>query len=124
MSAVLDHASELEKLLLEHDVTVFGYERAGDIAIVRFTLNDQKLRLVVGMPDWNDAQYTTTDTGRPRADSARRQLYWADVKRNWKAMRDLVAAKLAAIEVGITTFENEFQQFEDGVALLGEGAQD
>lgn len=124
MSAVLDHAAELEKLLLEHDVTVFGYERAGDVAIVRFTMKDQKLRLVVGMPDWNDGKYTMTDAGRARQITAHRQLYWADVRRNWKAMRDLVAAKLAAIEVGITTFETEFQQFEDGVALLGEGAQD
>jgi hypothetical protein len=122
MTAVLDHAAELEKLLLQHDVTIFGYERMDDLAVVRFVLRDRKLRLVVKMPDWNDEQYTLTpSTRRPRSITGRRQVYWSDVAATWKAMKDLIAAKLNAVEKGITTFDDEFRQFEDGIAQIGAG---
>ena len=123
MTAVLEQAGELERLLLGHDVTVFGYERAGDLAIVRFVLNEHKLRLVVKMPDWNDDTYVYTPSRHePRSITARRQLYWADVSKTWKAMKNLIAAKLEGVEMGITTFEDEFRQFEDAVALMGPGS--
>lgn len=123
MTAVLEQASELEKLLLEHNVTVFGYERAGELAVVRFILNEHKLRLVVPMPDWNDEKYTLTPVQKTvRSITSRRQLYWADVSKTWKAMKNLIAAKLEGVEMGITTFEDEFKQFEDGIAQLGAGA--
>ncbi len=122
MTAVLDHAGDLEKLLLEWNVTVFGYERSGDLAIVRFRMNDQKLRLIVKMPDFNDETYRLTSTGKEKAMTVRRSEFWRDVAATWKAMRNLIAAKLAAIDAGITTFETEFRQFEDAEALLGPGA--
>lgn len=122
MTAVLDQAHDLEKLLLEHDVTVFGYERINDLAVVRFILNEKRLRLVVTMPDWNDDHYRLTPNNRqPRAVSARRQLYWSDVSKRWDAMKRLIGAKLAGVEAGITTFDDEFRQFVDAEALLGDG---
>lgn len=121
MTAVLDHAADLEKLLLQHDVTVFGYERRDDVAIVRFVMNDQKLRLVVTMPDFSARKYTTTEQGRERSVTAHRDLYWKDVRATWSAMKNLIAAKMAAIEMGITSFETEFRQFQDAEALLGSG---
>lgn len=121
MSATLDHASQLEQLLLAHDITVFGYERVGALAIVRFEMNGTKLRLVVPMPDWESDEYRLTPTGKVRSITERRRLYWADVAKTWKAMRNLIAAKLEGIEAGITTFEAEFDQFRDGVALVGSG---
>jgi hypothetical protein len=123
MSATLDHASELEKLLLEHNVTVFGYERADGFAIVRFKMNDKKLRLVVVMPDWNDDKYRLTPSRREiRSITQRRSLYWKDVASTWRAMKNLIAAKIEGVEMGITTFEDEFRQFEDAEALIGPGA--
>lgn len=125
MSAVLDHASDLEKLLLEHDVTVFGYERLDDLAVVRFVLNEKRLRLVVTMPDWNADKYRLTpNRGSIRSITERRRLYWADVAKTWKAMHNLVAAKLDGIEAGITSFDDEFRQFADAEALLGAGNAD
>lgn len=122
MTATLEHASELEKLLLEHSVTVFGYERRDDYAIVRFQMNDQKLRLVVKMPDWESDEYKLTPSRHEiRSITERRRLYWLDVAKTWKAMKNLIAAKLEGIEVGITTFEAEFGQFADAEALLGTG---
>lgn len=119
-TAVLDHASQLEKLLLEHDVTVFGYERAGALAVVRFQMNGRKLRLVVGMPTPSD--FATLSNGRERSVTARNELYWREVRRRWSAMRALVAAKLDGIDVGITTFEAEFEQFADAEALIPDKA--
>lgn len=115
-SAVLDHAAQLEKLLLDHDVTVFGYERVGALAIVRFQMNGRKLRLVVGMPTPSD--YATSDTGKIRTLTARNELYWREVRRRWTAMRNLIAAKLEGVEHGITTWEAEFEQFADAEALI------
>lgn len=122
MSSVLDHAVELERLLLAHDVTVFGYERAGDLAVVRFVLNERKLRLVVKMPDFNDDAYKLTPTRREiRSIEQRRRLYWADVRKVWQGMRNLIGAKLEGVDLGITTFEAEFEQFADAEGLLGTG---
>jgi hypothetical protein len=120
-SATLDQAADLEKLLLAHNVHVFGYERLDHLAIIRFQMNGQKLRLIVAMPDWNDESYDVTPHGRRRAVTAKRQLYWADVRKKWSAMRNLISAKLDGIEHGITTFETEFRQFEDAEALIGPG---
>lgn len=125
MTATLDHASELEKLLLGHSVTVFGYERLDDLAIVRFKMNDKKLRLVVKMPDWESDEYKLTPSRREiRSVTERRRLYWLDVAKTWKAMKNLIAAKLEGIEAGITTFEVEFSQFADAEALLGTGSRE
>lgn len=122
MSAVLDQANELERLLLEHNVTVFGYERINELAVVRFVMNGRKLRLVVPMPDWEDEKYTLTPVNRQaRSLTQRRSLYWADVKSTWTAMTKLIGAKLGGIEAGITTFEAEFSQFADAEGLLGAG---
>jgi hypothetical protein len=122
MTAVLDHASELEKLLLAHDVTVFGYERRDDWAIVRFVLNDKKLRIVVKMPDWNSDQYRLTPARHEiRSVSERRRLYWLDVAKTWRAMKNLIGAKLEGIDAEITTFEAEFGQFADAEALITAG---
>jgi hypothetical protein len=122
MSAVLDQAHELERLLLEHKVTVFGYERVNELAIVRFVMNERKLRLVVPMPDWEDDKYVLTPVNRTvRSITQRRTLYWADVKTTWTAMTKLIGAKLGGIEAGITTFEAEFSQFADAEGLLGTG---
>ena len=120
-SAVLDHATQLERLLLEHNIDTFGYERVGDIAIVRFKMDERKLRLVVKMPDIND--FRTTPTGRIRAITSRNEEYWKEVRRRWIAMKNLIGAKLEGIEHGITTFRDEFEQFADAEALIGSGEQ-
>lgn len=124
MTAILDQAIELERLLLSHSVTIFGYERRADLAIVRFVLNERKLRLIVAMPDYGDEKYRLTPSrAQIRSESARQGLYWADVRARWRAMKNLIAAKLDGIEAGITTFEDEFAQFADAEGLLtaGEG---
>jgi len=122
MSAVLDQASELEKLLLEHNVTIFGYERRDELAIVRFRMNDTKLRLIVPMPNWDDDVYKLTPSRHEiRSITERRRLYWRDVAAKWRAMKNLIAAKLEGVEAGITTFDAEFSQFQDAEALLGSG---
>ena len=118
-TAVLDQAVQLEKLLLDHDVTIFGYERAGALAVVRFQLKGRKLRLVVGMPTPSD--YAMTEHGRARTITSRNEVYWREVRRRWAAMRNLIAAKLEGIEAGITTFDDEFSQFADAEGLLGSG---
>lgn len=125
MSAVLDHASALERMLLRHKVTVFGYERNGRHAIVRFVMRERKLRLVVEMPDYNAEKYLLTDAGRyERTQTARDRLYWKDVNDLWQAMIVLIEAKLSGIEAGITSFDDEFRQFADAEALLGAGNAD
>jgi hypothetical protein len=122
MSATLDQAHELEKVLINHGISVFGYERAGDLAIVRFDYDEVKYRLVVPMPDWNDDKYVYTEARHDaRSITARRQMYWKDVAATWRAMKNLISAKLEGIEAQITTVEAEFNQFRDGVAALGTG---
>lgn len=122
-TAVLDQAAGLERVLLDHGITIFGYERLNDLAVVRFTMRDQKLRLVVPMPDYADDEFRLTPSRREiRSTAARNELYWTAVRKRWAAMKTLISAKLDAIDAGITTFEAEFSQFADGVAALGTGA--
>lgn len=122
MTATLDQASDLERLLLEHNVTIFGYERADEYAIVRFRMNERKLRLVVQMPDFNADKYRLTpNRSQVRSITERRRLYWKDVAATWRAMKNLIAAKLEGVEMDITTFDAEFSQFADAEALIGPG---
>lgn len=116
---VLDHATQLEKLLLDHGIETFGYERVGDVAVVRFKYHEKKLRLVVTMPQVSD--FSRTPTGSIRSANVRNEEYWKEVRRRWIAMKNLIAAKLDGIEHGITTFADEFTQFADAEALIGTG---
>ena len=121
MGTALDHASQLEKLLLDHGIDVFGYERVGDLAVVRFVFHDRKLRLVVTMPSIDD--FRTTPSGRIASINVRNDAYLKEVRRRWAAMRNLIAAKLEGIDHKITTFAAEFEQFADAEALIGAGEQ-
>lgn len=120
-SEILTHAQELETVLTLRGADVFAYERSGDEAVIRFELNGMRLRLRVEMP--RPADFDRTQQGNPRVpgSSAARQEYAAEVRRRWAAMRNLVKAKLDAIDANVTTFSMEFRQFEDPTALLTAG---
>lgn len=118
-SEILLHAADLETVLTAHGADVFSYERLGDRAVVRFTLNGSDLRLMVQMPTMDD--FRLTPTAYERSVKVQREEYQRAVRRRWQALRTLVAAKLDAIEAEVTTFEYEFRQFEAPVGEIGAG---
>ena len=89
------------------DSVMTGYD--GNRAFVLFRSHDRFVRFVLELPAENDPQFTTTpNTKRRRSDGARQEAYEQERRRRWRSLANLVKAKLAAVQDGITEFEDEF----------------
>ena len=82
-----------------------AYGDAADRAMLGFRWKDRHFKIVLPLP----TRTPTTPTGRVcrNPETARNQ----EVKRRWRALLLVIKAKLEAIEIGISTLEDEFLAF-------------
>ncbi len=100
--------AEIEKTLRRYGATQFLYGWTGQRATVGFTAHDRNIRFELPLPDSADPEFTRTDTGRQRSDTAAADAYERAVRQRWRALALVVKAKLEAVACGIATFEDEF----------------
>lgn len=96
--------SEIEALLRQHGAKdlAMAYADNADRAMIGFRWKARNFKIVLPLP----SQAPTTPGGRPshNPEAARTQ----EIKRRWRALLLVIKAKLEAIEIGISTFEDEF----------------
>jgi hypothetical protein len=100
--------SEIERTVDRWGATSFAYGRQDTKGMIGFTLRDRQIRFVVPLPEASSKEFTLSETGRRRTDSAARAAYEQAVKARWRALSVVIKAKLVAVEEGIVTFEEEF----------------
>ncbi len=100
--------TEIERTLRRYGATQFLYGWSGRRATVGFTAHGRSIRFELPMPDANDREFTRTDTGRTRSETAAADAYEKAVRQRWRALALVVKAKLEAVASGISTFEDEF----------------
>lgn len=100
--------TEIERTLRRYGATQFLYGWTGRGATVGFTANGRSIRFELPMPDAADHEFTRTDTGRTRTETAAADAYEKAVRQRWRALALVVKAKLEAVSSGIVTFEDEF----------------
>ena len=99
---------EIERTLTRFGASSFGYgwDEAG--AMIGFTLRGRTVRFVLPLPDKNSSVYQRTETGRPRKATAALAAWEQDCRARWRSLALIIKAKLAAIEAGVVSFEQEF----------------
>jgi len=100
--------AEIEKTLRRYGATQFLYGWSGNRATLGFSAHGRSIRFELPLPDPNAKEFTRTDTGRQRSQTATEGVYERAVRQRWRALALIVKAKLEAVECGITTFEDEF----------------
>lgn len=98
---------EIDRTLARFGASAFAYARSEQAASIQFVANERRIRFVLPMPDRNDREFTHHSRGR-RTDSAIEAAYEQAVKQRWRSLALMVKAKLAAVEAGIVSFEDEF----------------
>jgi hypothetical protein len=100
--------TEIERVLRRYGASSFlyGWDEGG--AVLAFVAEGWQVRFVVPMPDPHGKEFTRTDTGRPRAQSAAAEAYEAEVRRRWRVLVLALKAKLEVVATGLISFEREF----------------
>jgi hypothetical protein len=100
--------AEIERVLRRYGATQFMYGWDTDRAVIGFAAHGRQVRFVLDLPDPGDAEFTQTETGRPRSESAARGAYDTAVRQRWRVLALVVKAKMEAVESGLVAFEDEF----------------
>lgn len=102
--------AEIERTLMRYGATGFmrGWDK--DKAFLAFQVEGRRVRFIVPMPDKEDYKRTPFK-GKLRSEKSQYDAWEQACRQRWRAMALVVKAKLEAIEVGISTFEDEFMAF-------------
>ncbi len=99
---------EIERTLRRYGADQFFYGWETGRAILAFGMSSRQVRVVLPMPNRNDAEFRESPTGRSRAPAAAEKAWEQATRQRWRALALVIKAKLEAVESGITTFEEEF----------------
>ncbi len=100
--------AQIEKTLERYGATSFMYGWSLDEAQIAFVIAERHIRMRLPMPGATDEEFWTTPTGKQRTNSAAKDAYDQARRQRWRALLLVIQAKLEAVEVGISTFEQEF----------------
>lgn len=98
--------SEIERTLKRFGATGFLYGWNKEAHVLGFTHAGRQIKYVLPMPE--KSEFRLTATGIRRGESSIESAYEQAIKERWRALALLVKAKLAGVEAGISTFEEEF----------------
>lgn len=99
--------AEIERVLTRYGADAFGYHVDGRHARIAFRMKDRHFRFALTLPDRQERRFTHHSRGERTTDAARNE--WEQACRSrWRALLLVIKAKLEAVEVGITTLEDEF----------------
>lgn len=102
---------EIERSLSRFGATAFNYGWMNGAAAIQFVLGNRQIRFVMKLPKKTESRfiekkfYNRTKKTTP---DEQEKLWEAECRQYWRALALLVKAKLAAVEAGITDFEEEF----------------
>jgi hypothetical protein len=103
--------AELEKLLNQNKCEGFGYVTDHKSARIQFQIQGKFVRFNLPLPDKNDRKFSHYKRGHQthtRTPEGTMKEWEQACRASWRALFMCVKAKLVAISVGITTFEEEF----------------
>jgi hypothetical protein len=99
--------AEVDRLLRRYGAReIATYWAEGKHALVQFTIAGRPVRLTVPMP--SSAEVERDMAGRKRAPAARARAIEQLERQRWRALVLFLKAKLEAVAMGVTTFDEEF----------------
>lgn len=101
--------AEVTALLRRYGAKKFGTMEDETQAYLMFEYAGFSVQMTLPLPP--AAEFTKTDTGKPRASSVAEAAREQAIRQRWRALLLVVKAKLEAAEIGISTVEKEFMAF-------------
>lgn len=98
--------AEIERTLKRFGATGFLYGWEGDRHALGFQHAGRQIKYILPMPD--RSEFRLTPTGQRRSQTSMDNAYEQAIRERWRALVLLVKAKLAGVEAGISSFEEEF----------------
>lgn len=100
--------AEIEHVLTRFGCEGFMYGWQADQATIAFISHQRQIRFQLPLPDPYHRDFTRTPTGLQRTDKQRQNAYEQEIRSRWRALGLIIKAKLAAVEAGVVSFEDEF----------------
>lgn len=102
--------AEVEKTLRRYGASAFayGWDDTTGAEVIMFSANGRRIRYELRLPDRDDTAFTLTPTGRERSPKLAEEAWEMACRQAWRALALVIKAKFAAIEAGVTSFEDEF----------------
>lgn len=97
---------EIERTLDRFGASEFAYGYNQDQAVIQFVARGLRIRFVLSLPKLEE--FSRTPTGRSRTGSAAKTAHEQGIRESWRALALVIKAKLAAVDTGIVSFEEEF----------------
>lgn len=100
---------EIEAILRRYGASQFMAGWSDTISVIGFVIEGRQIKMTLPLPDPHDREFTCTPTGKKRSNEGAAERAWEQACRSrWRALLLVVKAKLEAVEVGISTVEEEF----------------
>lgn len=101
--------AEIEGLLTKYGATSFMSGVNQVEAVIAFEMKDRKIMFRLPVPNKSAKQFTHTPGHGKRRHPEDQHKAWEQACRSrWRALALAIKAKLEAVAIGITTFEDEF----------------
>lgn len=101
--------AEIEALLTKYGATAFMSGTNQTEAVIAFEMQARKIMFRLALPNKSDRRFThTAERSRPRHPDDAFKAWEQACRSRWRALALAIKAKLEAVAVGITTFEDEF----------------
>lgn len=99
--------AEIEKLLTKYGASAFMSGNNQVEAVIAFEMKDRKIMFRLPLPRKDERRFTHSSRGM-RTASAALEGWEQACRSRWRALALAIKAKLEAVAIGITTFEDEF----------------
>lgn len=112
--------AEIERTLKRFGATGFMYGWNEGAHVLGFQHAGRQIKYILPMPE--RSEFRLTPTGIKRSESSLANAYDQAIRERWRALALLVKAKVAGVEAGISSFEEEFlsQTVVPGGATVGQ----
>lgn len=107
--SVAKSRAEIEQTLDRYGASSVMMGRSDTEAVIAFEMRERRVMFRLALPNPNSEEFSRTPSRNKLRSSDQRQAAWEQACRSrWRALLLAIKAKLEAVEVGITTFEDEF----------------
>lgn len=106
---------EIEATVQRFGATAFAYGMEGNTAHVGFEVAGRRIRFTMALPGRDEHRFRFVPVrgasgpyDRRRTVAQQNEAWELAVREHWRALAMVIKAKLAAVQAGITTVEDEF----------------
>ena len=104
--------AEIEGLVMRYGGQGFLSGWQGNRALIQFLMRERMIRFVLELPDQSDKAFARTPKMHQLRSAEARMEAWEQACRSrWRALHLAIKAKLEAVAIGISVFDNEFLGF-------------